>query len=665
MGREAELSRFAAALEDPGSTVSVLVVHGPAGVGKSTLVGRFAEIARERGLDVLALDARDLAASSDALQLAVGPVLEPTAGSRPRPVLLVDTYELLADLDAWFREDLLPRLPADVLVVLAGRNAPAAGWRSDPGWTDMLEELPLRNLSPQDSLRYLDAVEVPADRRQGCVDFTHGYPLALALAGEVARAGDVAPRDSPDLVRDLLHRLLDDVPAGGPYRAALEAVAVVRVLTEPLLAAMLGTPDAREVFDWLRGLPIVGSGPSGAFPHDLARDVLDADLRWRDPRRHAELHARAREYYLGELPATPPQSRQGLLLDLMYLHASLRLFLLGAPADGAGLRLLPLEPDDVPGVLELVERHEGPAAVPIAGYWLRRAPGAWSVLRDRRGGLGGVMMMLQLETADAADAAADPAVAAALEELARRAPLRPGERATHLRFWMGAESYQQIGAEQNLIAARWAVHYLTMPGLAITFTPFADPASWEVFCAYADQGRMPGADFEVGGRRYGVFGHDWRAVPPAAWVRLLTEREQAEVVTEPPAPAPDAALLVLSREEFAGSVRAALRDLQRPDRLARNPLLRSRLVQSRAPDTSAAARARGLRDLIGEAAAALEASPRDARAYRAVNRTYLRPAGTQERAAEVLGLPSSTYRRHLADGVERMVELLWDREVGA
>ena len=35
----------------------------------------------------------------------------------------------------------------------------------------------------------------------------------------------------------------------------------------------------------------------------------------------------------------------------------------------------------------------------------------------------------------------------------------------------------------------------------------------------------------------------------------------------------------------------------------------------------------------------------------------------QEAAAEVLGLPYSTYRRHLAQGVARIVAWLWDREV--
>lgn len=60
---------------------------------------------------------------------------------------------------------------------------------------------------------------------------------------------------------------------------------------------------------------------------------------------------------------------------------------------------------------------------------------------------------------------------------------------------------------------------------------------------------------------------------------------------------------------------------------------------------------------------ALRQHPRDDKLLRAVDRTYLHPAPTQEAAAEVLGLPFSTYRRHLTQGVGRIVAQLWDREV--
>jgi hypothetical protein len=181
---------------------------------------------------------------------------------------------------------------------------------------------------------------------------------------------------------------------------------------------------------------------------------------------------------------------------------------------------------------------------------------------------------------------------------------------------------------------------------------------------YVDLVRVSEADFEVGGRRYGAYAHDWRVTPPMAWLDLLAERE---ISTEPLAVsgAESAPLVVLGEPDFAAAVRDALRNFHRTDDLRTNPLLRSRVVVERAgssADDSTGVAA--LRDLLLEAADSLRASPRDVKCYRALHRTYLDPAPSQEGAAELLGLPFSTYRRHLKTGISRVGEILWQREIG-
>jgi hypothetical protein len=59
----------------------------------------------------------------------------------------------------------------------------------------------------------------------------------------------------------------------------------------------------------------------------------------------------------------------------------------------------------------------------------------------------------------------------------------------------------------------------------------------------------------------------------------------------------------------------------------------------------------------------LNTHPRDQRLYRALYRTFFNPAATQEQAADLLGLPFSTYRAHVRAGTERVTELLWQREL--
>jgi hypothetical protein len=195
--------------------------------------------------------------------------------------------------------------------------------------------------------------------------------------------------------------------------------------------------------------------------------------------------------------------------------------------------------------------------------------------------------------------------------------------------------------------------------LAWDFLTLDSPERWNEYFAIADLPRAVGADFTVGGRRYGLFAHDFRQRPVDAWLELVTERALNQDVT--PIPPTEPPLLLLSQQEFTDAVRQALHDLRRPDLLERNPLVRTRLVRDRLGDKQPPAAALDL--LLREAVATLREHPRDDKLFRAVDRTYLRPAATQERAAAALGLPFSTYRRHLVLGVDRVVRWLWDREV--
>ncbi len=165
----------------------------------------------------------------------------------------------------------------------------------------------------------------------------------------------------------------------------------------------------------------------------------------------------------------------------------------------------------------------------------------------------------------------------------------------------------------------------------------------------------------MGGRRYAVYTHDWRAEPAQVWLDLMGEREiGGEVAAEARETPPPAPLVVLSEPEFAAAVRQALRDHARPDALLANPLLRSRLVADRAGDVPTVTT---LQTLVREAAERLRANPRDEKLYRAIHRTYLEPVATQELAAERLGLPFSTYRRHLTAGIDQITAWLWQREL--
>jgi hypothetical protein len=117
---------------------------------------------------------------------------------------------------------------------------------------------------------------------------------------------------------------------------------------------------------------------------------------------------------------------------------------------------------------------------------------------------------------------------------------------------------------------------------------------------------------------------------------------------------------LLARSEFENAVREALRHYTQADLLTENALLRTRVLTSSKPG---AATPQALRALLAETAKALFAGERDQRLYHVLDLTYLNPAPKQEAAASRLGLPYSTYRRHLTAGVDRLTEWLWKQEL--
>lgn len=682
VGRQTEIALFRAAVVAEELPFLLLYVFGPGGVGKTTLMNAYVAVCAETDTPVIWLDARNIEATPDSFLNALRLTLQLAPTDNPidvlsalpeRRVLLVDTYEAVEALDGWLRDQFLPTLPENILVVLSGRRPPSSGWHMDIGWQTLMHTVSLRNLSPDDSRTYLQQRSIPEGQHQAVLDFTHGHPLALSLTAELfAQNGSISvePEAAPNLVHILLERLVEQAP-DAVHRAALETCALVHLTTEGLLAELLELPDGHALFSWLRGLSFIESEPHGIFPHDIVREALIADLRWRNPTRYADLHRRARAYYGRRLQETQGLEQQRVLFDYIFLHRDNPVVRSSFQWQGtAGAWTDTAQPADHPEILALIEQHEGAKSAQLAAHWLAHPAQKTLVFRGTSlsGGapaLAGFVMLIALHALRPEERVHDPALELALGYLDKSAPLRPGESAVYFRFWMGSDTYHDVSPIQSLIIVNVIRHDLTSPGLAYTFFPCSNPDFWLPAFSYAEKRRLPEVDFDVDGKRYGVFGHDWRSLPPLAWLTTLAEKELASGAPTEVSPVREAPLLVMSEEDFGAAVRDALRCYVDPPALSSNPLLRSRLVvEGVGAGESIQTKIAALRTMLKETIDALETLPRQARCYRTLYHTYLRPAPTQEQAASLLDLPFSTYRRHLTEGIALVTHRLWQREIG-
>lgn len=656
MGRAGELAAFGQVLagDDPARVVAL---HGPAGVGKSALLRAFADLAVAAGRRHLPVDLRSFEASPDAF---LGELAAHAWDEHRGPTLItVDTFERAGALEEWLHRAWLPSLPGDVLVALAGREPPSPTWRRDPGWSELLRVIAVRNLAREETAELLRRAGVDPTAYDRAVELTHGHALAVSLLAEVLRRRPAASLqglgDAPDVLGPLVAGFLDAVP-DTLHERALQVCAHAWATTADLLAEALGLPDATELLRWLRGLSFVDEGPYGVYPHDLARDALEADLRWRDPSGFATLHRSIQQAVLSRARELTGADQQRAIMHVVFAHRHSPLTAAYWDYDALGsVYADAVRPADHRHLLDMVERHQGPEQARIADHWLQRQPAAFRVVRSAEPQPVGLICVLRLDLCDARDRDRDPAVDRALTALAGLRPLRPGDHATLMRFLVDLEHDQRPSRTLNLGPVTSIQLILTEPDLAWDLLSWSDTGAMDDLMGFIDYARLPEATYDVGTQRYAVFGHDFRRVPAEQWFLQLAERELGAPVPPASGSGEDVAL---PYPEFVTAVREALRELHRPERLASNPLTQSRMVRQAGRPGAAT-----LTALLREQIESLRSEPRGEGLAAVLDRTYVRAAATQEAAAQVLDLPFSTYRRHLAKATDRLVERLWSLEI--
>ncbi|MFJ2559358.1 MULTISPECIES: ATP-binding protein [unclassified Streptomyces] len=651
VGRQDELEAFRTALDDPSGAITVLALHGPGGIGKTTLLRHFALEGARRGRDVVEVDGERTEPTEEAFRAAV-----PVTGTAP-PVLLVDSVDRLEPLADWIRDQFLLRLPPGSVVVFAGRLPPSLRWQTDPSWADTLRVHRLGGLSLSQSARLLrDSTPGRVTQGRARLAFADGHPLALRLVGQgqdTPFGGEWQP--SPEIVRDFLERVLGPVPSA-VHRQALEICAHVPDTTEDLLRVFL-PDDTHELFGWIRHQPYALSRRAGLRLLPVVAEALDRDLRWRAPDTYLSMHKSVRTYLQHVIRNRPEPASLRAAGAFNYLQTRGRRFP-GFEWDehDDAVDETPCGPDDVRAVRDFAYEQLGTGRVAAVDFWLGRQAAGFHLYRSvRTGDVVGVLGVLSFDRWDAVETVIDPVVAAARDHIAASRELRPGQQVDLVRFALASRRAPELTATSARMAARVTWKLLRHQQLEWTMHAVNDVDEQSArLLEFADFRQLPRGP-RLAEQRVRLFAHDWGTHRGDEWSDLLDDRMFFGLRTPGVASLPSTS--VLSRASFDRAVHDALRDWHQRERLATNPLLHASFVASRPGDQE------NLRRLIVGAIKAIDKDPKAKMQRAVVWATYVRGGSTQQAVAREFSLSFSTYRRYLKRGIERACWHLWEQEV--
>lgn len=673
VGRGDELALFDAMLAGTDGRAA-LFVHGPGGIGKSTLLAECARRAEAARRSVVQLDARHVEASPQAFDAALADALgQPPAEAAPAwpegLVLLIDTLEAVVPLERWLLAERLPSLPADALVVLAGRRPPGEAWRLDAGWADLAHLCALGGLADDEAEAYLAARGVAAAVRAGLRAQAQGHPLLLTMLADAATAATPPPPPlssawpGPPASRGaaaappgddraaLLLRLAERFAAALPsprHALALRVLVLARSTTPALLGAVVGADEASALHAWLRTLSFVTEGEHGLVPHDLVREALVEAWFAPDPAAVEALRQPLMKHLGLRCRRAGEAERQRIAHEWTYLVRGTPVFQVIRLDRMEGLHVDRLLPGEEALVQAQARSGLGPGNEAIVAHWLRRQRGGFRVARGVDGRLAGWWLLLDLAGLRDEDDEADPFVRQLRARLAGEPPLAADAVNHVVRYGLHEGAAELPSPTFDLASVAATQLWMSEPRLAWSIVTYPEPQRLEPLFDHLTRFHWhrpePGLTVDVDGRIFGSWLRDFRREPNPLWA-----------MDEPGRVAPAAPL---GHEAFAAAVREALKHYAREDRLQASPLLGCDLL---ARDRSVAA----LRAVLADAVQAMATHPRDLKFHHALRLTWLDPGASQEKVASELQLPFNTYRYHLAKGVERVVQALWQRELMA
>ncbi|MBW5448251.1 AAA family ATPase [Cohnella sp. CFH 77786] len=323
VGREREIDFFLQRLNASPQTGGILNLYGTGGVGKSYLLDEFRRLSTQRRAKFLLLDSRDFARTPNdfclhILRMLRYPLQRTDQTAQPNPMIDIcldavrersreekivfafDTFEEMGEMEYWLREDFLPLLPKETLIIISGRYPLQGTWAFSPAWRQLIFRLPLSDLDYLSVKAYLEKMGIAQEETMYLIwNKTKGHPLTLSLLVSTTLAHSfhkVSNSSGDEVFAHVVHTWLKEVPDDS-LRELVETAAVLRHFNQELLSYVLEKPVPTERFLKLVGLSFIRRVDRGWLLHDLMRDAICFELRHRMPEYFEKLRKRCIMHY--------------------------------------------------------------------------------------------------------------------------------------------------------------------------------------------------------------------------------------------------------------------------------------------------------------------------------------------------------------------------------
>ncbi|MFC5406056.1 LuxR C-terminal-related transcriptional regulator [Cohnella soli] len=303
-------------------------IYGTAGTGKSFLLDAYRRRAVRSGTLMLSLDSRDFNHTAeqfcrrllrqlqegraeaggnssdrrtDALEACLNELHR--ISGKTKVVIALDTYEEMGELDGWLREQFCKRLPADSLILIAGRFKLKDQWIVAPSLREQIRYMPLGNLSDAACSAYLQRCGIEDEEIIALLRYkTRGHPLALSLAAFVDSQASWTngSADEAEWFEQLAKAWLREVP-DAQLRQLVEAAAVLLHVNREVLQFIMDKDVGDESFERLIALSFVRRTNRGWMLHDLVRGAMRKQLEERTPAYYEKLRGRAAHYFAARI----------------------------------------------------------------------------------------------------------------------------------------------------------------------------------------------------------------------------------------------------------------------------------------------------------------------------------------------------------------------------